>query len=51
MKIAQFSWTLMYTNKEPPRQAELVKAPSLLYENLCWFEPTQGEKLVMDVRD
>ena len=36
---------------EPSRLAELVKALSLLYGNLRLFEPTQGRKLVADVRN
>ena len=34
-----------------PWLAELVKAPSLLYGNLCWFEPTLASQLVADLRD
>ena len=36
---------------KPPWLAELVKAPSMFYGNLPWFEPTQGIKIIADVRN
>ena len=36
---------------KPLQLADLVKAPSLLYRNLCWFERTRGGELVADVCD
>ena len=43
--------TNFIANEKPPRLAELLKAPSLLYGNLRWFKSTRGRKLVVKVCD